>query len=123
MSDKRRSKPENLKGTALRLLRMILKYKIRFFTACVCMAISSAAAVRGTYYLKPLVDDYFVPMIGKAVGDPSLSSAFTAFTSTALQGAVSLVILMVVFFLISMVVVIKIHFINPKGLVVFNVFF
>lgn len=90
MAETKCNKPQDLKGTALLVLRRMSKYRLRFLAACLCMGVSSYAAVKGTYYLKPLVDDYFVPLIGKGEGAPP-------------AGAIKLMLFMTGAFLISMV--------------------
>ena len=95
MIEKKSNRPQNIKSTGMRLLRMSMKDKFRLFAACVCMAISSAATVRGTYYLKPMVDDYFVPLIGQSGIDTGLLTTIEAFLrgkESPLWGAVKLML-------------------------------
>lgn len=106
MIEKKSNRPQNIKSTGMRLLRMSMKYKFRLFAACVCMAISSAATVRGTYYLKPMVDDYFVPLIGQSGIDTGLLTTIGAFLrgeESPLWGAVKLMLLMAIAYTISMI--------------------
>lgn len=101
---KKSNRPENLSGTARRLLRMTWKYKIRLITACLCMMVSSAAVVRGTYYLKPMVNNYFVPLIGQTIKDASFVKALSAAVKGGdhlLSGAARILILMAGFYLVS----------------------
>lgn len=56
----------NTGKTLKRLLAYILKrYKLPFFIVAVCILISSIAGVIGTVFLKNLIDEYIVPLIGQ----------------------------------------------------------
>ena len=100
------SKPTNLSSTILRLFKKLLKYKGRLIVACSCMAISSAATVRGTYYLKPLVNDYIVPLIGKSIESKSFVQTLMSTIhgeNYVLVDFFKVLLLMAMFYLISMV--------------------
>lgn len=58
-------KPKNTKGTIKRLFGYILKHKGLFFGMLIFAAISSVASVSGSLFIKPIIDDYLTPMIGK----------------------------------------------------------
>ena len=58
-------KPKNAKGTIKRLFGYILKHKGLFFGMLIFAAISSIASVSGSLFIKPIIDDYLTPMIGK----------------------------------------------------------
>ncbi len=58
-------KPKNTKQTALRLFSYFGEYKFRLAAVIICVILSSAANVYGTYMLKPIIDDYIVPLIGQ----------------------------------------------------------
>ena len=58
-------KPKNTKGTIKRLFGYILKHKGLFFGMLIFAAISSIASVSGSLFIKPIIDDYLTPMIGK----------------------------------------------------------
>ena len=58
-------KPKNTKGTIKRLFGYILKHKGLFFGMLIFAAISSVATVSGSLFIKPIIDDYLTPMIGK----------------------------------------------------------
>ena len=58
-------KPKNAKGTVLRLMKYILEQKGYFFGMLIFAAISSVATVSASLFIKPLVDDFFTPLIGK----------------------------------------------------------
>ena len=64
-------KPKDTKKTALRLLSYFGEYKAQLFAVVVCVILSSGANVYGTYMLKPIIDDYIVPLIGAE--NPALS--------------------------------------------------
>ncbi len=58
-------KPKNAKGTVLRLMKYILEQKGYFFGMLIFAAISSVATVSASLFIKPIVDDFFTPLIGK----------------------------------------------------------
>ena len=58
-------KPKNTKGTIKRLFGYILKHKGLFFGMLIFAAVSSIASVSGSLFIKPIIDDYLTPMIGK----------------------------------------------------------
>ena len=58
-------KPKNAKGTILRLMKYILEQKGYFFGMLIFAAISSVATVSASLFIKPIVDDFFTPLIGK----------------------------------------------------------
>ena len=57
-------KPKNGKKTLFRILRYLAEYKLQLILVVLFVVISSGAGVAGTYFLKPVVDDYIVPLIG-----------------------------------------------------------
>lgn len=68
-------KPKNTKQTALRLLSYLGEYKLKLAAVIICVILSSAANVYGTYMLKPIIDDYIVPLIGQQ--NPQLGGFLT----------------------------------------------
>ncbi len=58
-------KPKNTKGTIRRLFGYILRHKGLFFGMLIFAAISSISTVSISLFIKPIVDDYLMPMIGK----------------------------------------------------------
>ncbi|MHB1315615.1 MAG: ABC transporter ATP-binding protein [Christensenellales bacterium] len=64
-------KPKNAKKTIRRILRYLMVYKLQLVLIAVGILISSGAGVAGTYFLKPLINNYIVPLIGKQ--NPDLS--------------------------------------------------
>lgn len=57
-------KPKDGKKTLFRILRYLGEYKLQLILVVLFVVISSGAGVAGTYFLKPVVDDYIVPLIG-----------------------------------------------------------
>lgn len=53
------------------LLRYLSPFRLRLLIVTACMLAGSACSVRAVYYLKPLINDILVPLIGKT--DPDLS--------------------------------------------------
>ncbi len=69
-------KPKDTKKTLLRILEYFKDYRWQLVLVCVLVILSSAAGVIGTYFLKPIIDDYIVPMIGAE--NPDFSGLLTA---------------------------------------------
>lgn len=61
------AKPKNFKDTILRIFSYLWDYKILLILVCICILLSSAGGVLGTYFLKSLVDDCIIPI--KNAGD------------------------------------------------------
>lgn len=64
-------KPKNVKKTISGIMKYVAEYKLQLIMVVFFVIISSAAAVVGTYFLKPIIDDYIVPFIGQQ--NPNLS--------------------------------------------------
>ncbi|MDD4583629.1 MAG: ABC transporter ATP-binding protein [Eubacteriales bacterium] len=64
-------KPQNTKKTLKRILTYLLDYKVQLAIVFIAILLSSASGIAGTYFLKPLINNYIVPAIGEA--DPDLS--------------------------------------------------
>ncbi len=60
-------KPKSIGKTFSRVAGYVLQQKLRFFAVLLFIIVSSAANVAGTYFIKPLLNDCIVPMIGKPV--------------------------------------------------------
>lgn len=65
------AKPQNVKQTTLRILSYMKHFKIHLVASVLCVIISAAASIIGTYFLKPLINDYILPFIGQE--NPDLS--------------------------------------------------
>ena len=63
------AKPKNTKKTVLQLLRYMKAYARLWPCVAVCVCISSGAGVAGTYFLRPLLNVYIIPFIGRANPD------------------------------------------------------
>ena len=68
---RRIEKPQNAGKTLLRILSYLKHYKACLIIAAVCMVVTALATVGGTYFLKPALNDYIVPLIGQQ--NPDLS--------------------------------------------------
>ncbi len=75
-------KPKNAKKTFLRILRYFGDYKWHLLLVCLMVVISSGAGVAGTYFLKPIIDDHIVPLIGSQ--NPDFSGLLTAVATLAI---------------------------------------
>ncbi len=86
------AKPKNAGSAFKRVLKYMFQNKAMLGIVAILVLISSAAAVAGTYMLKPIINDYIIPMIGKTPS-PELFRPFIkilAFTATIyLMGALS----------------------------------
>ena len=56
-------KPKDTKGTLLRILSYAGKNRFMIVLILLTMLISTGASLLASYYLKPLIDDYIVPLI------------------------------------------------------------
>ena len=56
-------KPKDTKGTLLRILGYAGKNKFQLVLILVLMLVSTGCSLLASYYLKPLIDDYIVPLI------------------------------------------------------------
>lgn len=58
-------KPKNMKQTTLRILSYMKEFKLHLALSVVFILLSSIASIAGTYFLKPLINDYILPFIGQ----------------------------------------------------------
>lgn len=58
-------KPKDVRKTLGRILKYLLGYKFQLFIVVLAIIFSALAGILGTYFLKPLINDYIVPFIGK----------------------------------------------------------
>ena len=68
---RRIEKPQNAGKTLLRILSYLSHYKTRLIIAAVSMVVAALSTVGGTYFLKPALNNYIVPLIGQE--NPDLS--------------------------------------------------
>lgn len=54
-------KPKNARKTLGKLLHYLGRYKILLILVAVCLVISAACSVGGSYLLKPIINDYILP--------------------------------------------------------------
>jgi len=66
------AKPKSIRKTLLRIGGYIVGQKVRFILVVLFVLVSALANVAGTYFIKPLLNDCIVPMIGKPVTAESL---------------------------------------------------
>ncbi len=62
-------KPKDAKGTLIRILGYAGKNKGLFVLVLVMMLVSTGCTLAASYYLKPLIDDYIVPLITQQTKD------------------------------------------------------
>ncbi|MEG0377985.1 MAG: ABC transporter ATP-binding protein, partial [Eubacterium sp.] len=86
---KARQKPKNAGKTLMRILRYMAKRKVLLLLVILFVFISSFASVAGTYFLKPIINEGIVPLIGKPV------------TITALAPFVKMLTLMGIIYLVG----------------------
>lgn len=65
------AKPKDMKKTMKRLLKYLLDYKLQLIFIVIAIMGSALSGVAGTYFLKPIINDYVVPFIGRE--NPDLS--------------------------------------------------
>ena len=76
MSQKKKmQKPKDTKKTIGRVFRYLSEYKFLLILVAVCIVVSALANVAGTYFLKPIINDILVPLIGRE--NPDLSGFIT----------------------------------------------
>ena len=61
------AKPKSIRKTLSRIMGYIFRQKTRFILIILFVFIGSCANVAGTYFIKPLINDCIVPLIGKPV--------------------------------------------------------
>ena len=59
------AKPKNAKKTISRLMQYMGSYKYFWILVFICVLLSSGASVLGSYMIKPALNDYIIPLIGK----------------------------------------------------------
>ena len=59
------AKPENARGTVMRLLRYMGKYRTLWIIVFTAVITSSLAGVAGSYIIKPALNKYIIPLIGQ----------------------------------------------------------
>ena len=64
-------RPQNVKGTMLRILSYLKPFRARLILTAFCVILSSLAGVAGTYFVRPAINRYLVPFIGQ--GSANLS--------------------------------------------------
>lgn len=64
-------KPQNAKATLSRLLKYLGHYRGRLALIAAGIIVSALASVVGTYFIKPIINDYVVPLIGQQHPDLS----------------------------------------------------
>ena len=75
-------KPKNTSATIKRLFKYIGESKIFFIAVFFCILISSGASIAGNYLLKPVLNNYILPLIGQQ--NPNLSEFITILSVMAL---------------------------------------
>ncbi len=71
VKNKGMARPQNAGKTLLRIFSYMKGYRLQFSIVVICMLFSSGAGIAGTYFLKPLIDNYIIPFIGQQ--NPDLS--------------------------------------------------
>ena len=65
------AKPKNLRQTLGRLLRYVGAFRLQLVIVVLCILLSAGSAVVGTYFLRPLINNYLLPLVGKSAPDLS----------------------------------------------------
>ncbi len=58
------ARPKNMRKTFMRLFGYLTRYKVRLALIVLFVIISSLAGVAGTYFLKPIINDGILPLVG-----------------------------------------------------------
>lgn len=66
-----KEKPKNVKRTLSRIFQYVLEYRIQLVIVVVAIIGSSLSGVAATYFLKPIINDYVIPLIGQKSPDLS----------------------------------------------------
>ncbi len=64
-------KPRNVKKTVSRIFSMMSDYKIHIGIVLLLSLVTSATSVIGTYLLRPVINDYILPLVGQESPDMS----------------------------------------------------
>ncbi len=75
-------KAKNSKKTLLRLLSYLKEYRLRFVFVFVCILLTTLAGVKGSLFLKELIDDYITPLLSQK--NPNFSGLMNAIFQMAL---------------------------------------
>jgi len=65
------AKPKNIRQTLGRLLRYVGAFRLQLVIVVLCILVSASSAVVGTYFLRPLINNYLLPLVGKSAPDLS----------------------------------------------------
>jgi ATP-binding cassette, subfamily B, multidrug efflux pump len=79
------AKPKSFRRTLLRLAGYITTQKVRLAVVLLFVLISAGANVAGTYFIKPLINDCIIPLIGKK---PAPSAFIPFIKMIALMGGI-----------------------------------
>lgn len=63
------AKPKNTKKTLLRILKYMGKFKSLWILIFFCLLVSSGASIAGSYMIKPVLNNYIIPLIGRKSPD------------------------------------------------------
>lgn len=80
-------KPKNTRDTVSRLIKYVGKYKLRLVCVLLCMLLSTAAALCGSYLLAPIIDNITLTVnpnanVKMSSLEQAANSVITAFTDT-----------------------------------------
>ncbi|HWR22630.1 MAG TPA: ABC transporter ATP-binding protein [Feifaniaceae bacterium] len=63
--------PKNTAGTLRRIMGYLKPYRVQLVIVLISVLVSTGASVAGSYFLKPLINDYILPLVGQK--NPDLS--------------------------------------------------
>ncbi|PWL45591.1 MAG: multidrug ABC transporter ATP-binding protein [Clostridiales bacterium] len=64
-AQKRTARPKDLKGTIKRILKYVFSFQLQIALVVLLIVISVAASVASAYFLKPLINDCILPLVGQ----------------------------------------------------------
>ena len=65
------ARPKNIKKTVMRILRYLNPYRLHLAVILLLVLISAGAQIASNYFLRPLINDFILPLVGQK--DPDLS--------------------------------------------------
>ncbi len=86
----RTARPENMKGTIARILKYMFSFKTHVVFILLTITLNALALVASSYFIKPLINNYIVPLIGQQNPDFSgMVNMILLMAAIYLSGALS----------------------------------
>ncbi len=62
--NRRTARPEDIKGTIRRIFKYMFAFRSHLIITLIAIFLNTAAMVASSYFLKPLINDYILPLVG-----------------------------------------------------------